>query len=215
MLTQQQADDYNIWQHELEAIEIWQQLAQKKMNEYYSAIEKVSSMMANATPEMVQRVRAVLPKLVEGYNSAKLKLTWYEDRHQQALSKVNEYRALEAEPNSITKRRTIIPDTIVPDEVPPTNPTSYKEDPLYPEFQEFLNWRNNKNNEYKTDPLYPEFQEFLKWRDSGKPTSSYTNDRPSSNYILYRSTLPEQQRNNTLTYGTVFRPNTNKFSLYS
>lgn len=109
MLTQQQADDYNLALHELESIEIWQQLAQKKMNEYYSAIEKVSSMMADATPEMMQRVRTVLPKLVEGYNAAKLKLTWYDDRHQQALSRVNEYKALEAQQTAqpTVKRRVV------------------------------------------------------------------------------------------------------------
>ena len=187
MLTQEQANDYNIALHELEAIETGQQIAQNKMNEYYSAIEKVSSIMTDATPEMIQRARTILPKLVEGYNAAKLKLTSYEDRHQQALSKVNEYRALEAEPVSrpITRRRVVTPETVVPEtvmpeatvsETPTTNPTSYRNDQLYPEFQEFLNWRNNKNNAYKTDPLYPEFQEFLKRRGNNAIWQYIIND---------------------------------------
>lgn len=201
MLTQQQADDYNIWQHELEAIEIWQNMAQKQINSYVDAMSRVSDMIATATPEMMNRIRLVVPKLVEGYNNAKLKLSSYEDRHQQVLSKVNEYRALDAGPipRPVTRRRIVTSETTTPETTMPetltTNPTSYKDNSLYPEFQEFLNRRNNKNNAYKTDPLYPEFQEFLNWRNNGRPTS-VNNTWGNINYNL-------------------FRPNTNRFSLYN
>lgn len=203
MLTQQQANDYNIWQHELEAIEIWQNIAQKQINSYVNAMSKVSDMIATATPEMMDRIREVMPRLVDGYNNAKLKLSSYEDRHQQALSKVNEYRALDTEPASrpVTRRRIVTPETVIPEaivsETPTTNPISYKDNPLYPEFQEFISRRNNKNNTYKTDPLYPEFQEFLNWRNNNRPVSETTNNTWGNiNYNL-------------------FRPNANRFSLYN
>lgn len=212
MLTQQQADDYNIWQHELEAIEIWQNMAQKQINSYVDAMSKVSDMMAAATPEMMNRIRLIMPRLVEGYNNAKLKMSSYEDRHQQALSKVNEYKALEAQQTvqPTVKRRTVdnnnefdwntwwnneYKNSEQPVVTPTTNPTSYRNDPLYPEFQEFISQRNNKNNAYKTDPLYPEFQEFLNWRNNGRPTS-VNNTWWNINYNL-------------------FRPNANRFSLYN
>lgn len=212
MLTQQQADDYNIWQHELEAIEIWQNMAQKQINSYVDAMSKVSDMMATATPEMMNRIRLVVPRLIEGYNNAKLKMSSYEDRHQQALSKVNEYKALEAQQTvqPTVKRRTVdnnnefdwntrwnneYKNSEQPVATPTTNPTSYRNNPLYPEFQKFISRRNNKNNAYKTDPLYPEFQEFLNWRNNSRPTS-VNNTWWNINYNL-------------------FRPNTNRFSLYN
>lgn len=204
MLTQQQADDYNIWQHELEAIEIWQNTAQKQINSYVDALSKVSDMMATATPEMMDRIRKIVPRLVEGYNNAKLKLSSYEDRHQQALSKVNEYKALETQPTStpVTKRRPITPDN----------------------FDWNAWWNNEYNNAdtsnstntldtYKDDPLYPEFQDFLKWRDRKNTfinnfvSKGEENKSPTINLSTNNISKPTTQ----FTY----RPNTRKFSLYS
>lgn len=186
MLTQEQADAYNLVQHELEAIELWQIQAQKQMNEYYNAIQKVSNMMTDATPEMMQRVRTIIPKLVEWYNNAKLKLTSYEDRHQQALSKVNEYKALETQPITQTTKRRIVNNNnnnnnfdwneywnneYKNDNQPPITKT-----PSKPTFEERQQWYEGKKNAYKNDPLYPEFQEFLKRRGNNAIWQYIIND---------------------------------------
>ena len=56
MLTQEQARALNIEEHALEAAELRQTDAQKKMDKYYDAIKKATDAMKGATPEQRERI---------------------------------------------------------------------------------------------------------------------------------------------------------------
>lgn len=112
MLTQEQAQGLNIQQHELEDAELQQAKAQKEVDRYYEAIQKASDAAKNGTPEQKEKIAWLLPQLVQWYNEAKNKRAYEEDRYRQAIGKINEYKALDAQqsapaPKQTTKRRTI------------------------------------------------------------------------------------------------------------
>ena len=110
MLTQEQADDLNLQLHAQEAAEIWLAQVNKELDGYYAALEKVSEVMQTATPEMMDRIRKVMPRLIEWYNNAKLKKSTYEDSYLQATNKINEYNILKAQQTSVAtqpKRRVV------------------------------------------------------------------------------------------------------------
>jgi hypothetical protein len=56
MLTQEQAWALNVEEHALEAAELRQSDAQKKMDRYYDAIKKASDAMKTATPEQREKI---------------------------------------------------------------------------------------------------------------------------------------------------------------
>ena len=96
MLTQEQARALNIEEHALEAAELRQADAQKKMDRYYDAIKKATDAMKGATPEQRERITWLLPQLTQWYESAKLERATAEDSYWQHINNINEYKALDA-----------------------------------------------------------------------------------------------------------------------
>lgn len=111
MLTEQQSNDYNIWQHELESNQIWLNSVNDKLNKYNDMVQKMATIMKTWTPEQIAKVKELAPRILENYNAAKLDKQRYENGIIEAQSKVNEYTALaNQQPTQQiqqTKRRTI------------------------------------------------------------------------------------------------------------
>lgn len=185
MLTQEQANDLNIQLHAKEAAEIWLNNIQEEINKYVETINQISEAMKTADPEKKERIRALMPQILEWYNSAKLKKGVYEEEYWNAQSKINDYRTLEQQqqaPVAQTRRRTVNnnnidwnerwnneyknnPNVVV--DTPTNVPTSYKDDPLYPEFQEFLNWKDN-----------------IRWTENYVVQNDWTKTSPDMTYIV-------------------------------
>ena len=91
MLTQEQARGLNIQQHELEDAELQQAKAQQSVDKYYNAMKVAMDSYDTLSPEKQAKVKALLPELQKGYEDAKNKRAYEEDRYRQALNKINEY----------------------------------------------------------------------------------------------------------------------------
>lgn len=135
MLTEEQARGLNLEQHALEAAELRQADAQKKMDRYYDAIKKATDAMKNGTPEQREKIAWILPKLVQWYKDAERERSWAENDYWIRVNKINEYKALDTSEqptatNAGQRRRTVVPtpevkETIITPEVvvPEQTPT--------------------------------------------------------------------------------------------
>lgn len=95
MLTQEQARGLNIQQHELEDAELQQAKAQQSVDKYYNAMKVAMDSYDTLSPEKQAKVKELLPELQKGYEDAKNKRAYEEDRYWQALNKINEYKDLD------------------------------------------------------------------------------------------------------------------------
>ena len=96
MLTQEQARALNVEQHALEAAELRQMDAQKKIDNYTDMLNKVREQADSYTPEQKAKIAELMPQISEWYENAKAERAQAEDSYWQHLNKINEYRALDA-----------------------------------------------------------------------------------------------------------------------
>ena len=106
MLTQEQANALNLEQHALEAAELRQMDAQKEIDKYEKLLTDIRDNINSYTPEQREKIADMLPRLTEGYNSAKDKRAKAEDDYCQRINKINEYKALDAQQTALAPQQT-------------------------------------------------------------------------------------------------------------